>query len=245
MRTDTENSIAMFVGGQTTTKRQQITHDMVACLIANFKTRLTTIMLALVVSSVRDLVFKTDTPRWDVNLCLDQRLDKSSWVLGLWPSTPHPTFYVDSAEMSIYLRNSTTYTIMHFRSQQTFTGAIFRPSIQREKGPKTLMFGWKTAWKIANQIVLGFRVTSLTFLIKEDVMEDIKHTFNTWSLLYTIICINPSKKIQAVQPMLPSVFSLFSKTYWMQTWDQPVFSTGWSFHLYSRNDSALVLDKYT
>jgi hypothetical protein len=24
--------------------------------------------------------------------------------------------------------------------------------------------------------------------------EDIKHTFNTWSLLYTIICINPSKK---------------------------------------------------
>lgn len=196
MRTDTENSIAMFVGGQTTTKRQQITHDMVACLIANFKTRLTTIMLALVVSSVRDLVFKTDTPRWNVNLCLDQRLDKSSWVLGLWPSTPHPTFYVDSAEMSIYLRNSTTYTIMHFRSQQTFTGAIFRPSIQREKGPKTLMFGWKTAWKIANQIVLGFRVTSLTFLIKEAVMlaEDIKHTFNTWSLLYTIICINPSKK---------------------------------------------------
>lgn len=52
MRTDTENSIAMFVGGQTTTKRQQSTHDMVACLIANFRTRLTTIMLALVVSSV-------------------------------------------------------------------------------------------------------------------------------------------------------------------------------------------------
>jgi hypothetical protein len=24
--------------------------------------------------------------------------------------------------------------------------------------------------------------------------EDIKHTFNTWSLLYTIICINFSKK---------------------------------------------------
>lgn len=52
MRTDTENSIAMFVGGQATTKRQQSTHDMVACLIANFRTRLTTIMLALVVSSV-------------------------------------------------------------------------------------------------------------------------------------------------------------------------------------------------
>ena len=52
MRPDTENSIVMFVGGQTTTKRQQITHDVVACLIVNLKARLAIIVLALLVSSV-------------------------------------------------------------------------------------------------------------------------------------------------------------------------------------------------